>query len=321
MSPRLLSPRIRSIAGDRIAQALTDGRLVGRRGSGRLRHLLIRHGGDPAVTYDLGGTKVLLPLSHQLPVTRRRYPYYAENLGHVARLVTEMRGTTMIDVGANVGDSAVIVKRHAPQIAILCVDAEATYLPYLLSNTARWPDVEIAAPVLLAEQTGPITGALVEHNGTARFDTSGSGSVAFSSTTLDDLLREQDRFAAPALLKSDTDGFEERVLRGAESTIASALPVLFLEYEPRLLRHADTDGLEMLGWLGSLGYQRLAIYDKFGRLMLRCDLTDVALLRDLHAYASSPGCVVDAFDLVVVAEQSLPILDRLAEVEGPIDLP
>jgi hypothetical protein len=90
-----------------------DGRLVGRRGSSRLRRFLINRG-DPRVKFDLDGTRLKLPLSHDLPATRRWFPRYAENLGIVVGMVSRAGGRTMIDIGANVGDSVAIAKAHVP---------------------------------------------------------------------------------------------------------------------------------------------------------------------------------------------------------------
>jgi len=257
------------------------------------------------------GARLKLPMSHSLPVYRRRYPFYSENLGEVARLVADAGGQTMIDVGANIGDSAAIVKAHAPAMAILCIDADPAYLPFLRSNTARWPDVEIAAPVLLAQRTEDVPGSISRAGGTSRFTSSSPGSTA--AVALDDLVAERQRFSAPALLKSDTDGFEDRVLRGATSILSTTGPVLFLEYDPRLLRLSGSEGLEMLAGLRSFGYERIAFYDKFGKLMVRCALEEEHLLRDLDAYAAgNTDASVDHYDVVVVTAQFSPVVAALS---------
>jgi FkbM family methyltransferase len=302
---RLMPRRMRA----RIAQSLTDGRLAGRRRSERFRRELIRRDGDPVVRVDVDGTTLELPLSHPLPAYRRRYPSYSENLGAVARLVADAGGRTMIDVGANVGDSAAIVKAHAPEMAILCIDADPAYVPFLRSNTARWPDVEVAAPALLGPRTEDVPGSMSRARGTSRFTSSSPGTTA--AVRLDDLVAERSHFSAPALLKSDTDGFEDHVLSGATATLAAG-PALFLEYDPKLLRDSGADGLRMLAGLRSFGYVRVAFYDKFGKLMIRCSLNDEALLRDLDAYASgNPEGAVDHYDIVVVTPALSAVIDAL----------
>jgi hypothetical protein len=132
-----------------------------------------------------------------------------------------------------------------------------------------------------------------------------------TAMTLDDLLTHYRDFSAPALLKSDTDGFEDLVLRGAHTTLTAG-PVLFLEYDPRLLRAAGSDGLEMLSRLRSHGYERIAFYDKFGVLMVRCSLGDEDVIRDLHAYAAANAeRNVDHYDVVLTTPALAVVIDRL----------
>jgi len=278
----------------RMAQSLTNGRLVGHASAERLRRALVHHGGDPTVEADIDGIALRLPLSHALPVYRRAFPGYSENLGEVARLVAMHGGLTMIDVGANVGDSVAIVKARVPDMAILCVEADPAYVGYLEENTARWSDVVIAAPVLLAERTDEIDGTIRRADGSSRVATGAPGTTP-----------------ALALLKSDTDGFEARVLRGAQQVLATG-PVLFLEYDPKLLEAAGSDGLDMLASLQPHGYERIAFYDKFGVLVVRCALSDQSTIRDLHAYAAvNRKRGVDHYDIVVGTPKARSIIDSL----------
>lgn len=297
----------------RLAQSLTNRLLREDRPGGwftaKLRTALSRWGGDPPVEAIIAGQMLRLPLSHELPHYRKRFPSYCENLGQLAGLVAAAGGGTMIDVGANVGDSAAIVKAHAPGMAVLCVDADPTYVQLLHTNTARWPDVHVAAPVLLAERTQVMAGSMTGLGGTSHFH-GGSDSLAHA-VCLDDLLVEYSQFDSPALIKSDTDGFEDRVLRGAEDTLRRARPVLFLEYDPRMLSRAGSSGLEMLRWLESLGYERLALYDNFGMLLLRCPLVDRVMLADLHAYVAGGRGAFPYYDVVVTRSEHAEIMEAL----------
>jgi FkbM family methyltransferase len=266
---------------------------------------------DPTVELNVDGTPLKLPLSHSLPRTRRRYPGYAENLGQLARILARLGGTTMIDVGANVGDSAAIVKAHAPSLAILCVEADPSYIPFLHSNTARWTDVEVAAPVLLSDKAGPVDGSLVRAEGTSRFVTSTGNSTRAS--TLEDVVSKWPAFAHPCLLKSDTDGFEEKVLHGATQILAESGPSLFLEYDPRMLSTCGSTGLGILSWLRQFGYDRILYYDKFGNPMIRASLADEALLQQLDEYAARDTVAgIDQYDVVVTTPRYTSVIDELA---------
>src|SRR5271166_5414436 len=89
---------------------------------------------DPLVRYRLGEMTLLLPLSHELPLYRRDLPQYSMNLGRIVAAVQAKYGNlTMIDVGANVGDSVAVVRAHADAV-ILCVEGEDQFFELLEVN-------------------------------------------------------------------------------------------------------------------------------------------------------------------------------------------
>ena len=71
----------------------------------RSRRLLAR-AGDPLVRYNLAGTEIFLPVSHDLPLYRKQFPVYASSVariaGHVAAKYADL---TFIDIGANIVES------------------------------------------------------------------------------------------------------------------------------------------------------------------------------------------------------------------------
>ena len=99
----------------------------------RLLHWLSRAAGvrDWLVTFEIDGYLLYLPLSHRLPQHRLATPGYSSNLGRLAQIVqSKYPDLTLVDVGANVGDSVAIVRRriHCP---ILCVEGEERFASIL----------------------------------------------------------------------------------------------------------------------------------------------------------------------------------------------
>ncbi|MEP7224921.1 MAG: FkbM family methyltransferase [Actinomycetota bacterium] len=229
--------------------------------------------------------KLRVPLSHELPHYRRSHERYALNVATLAQLVSESNEyPTMVDIGANVGDTAAIARSGAPGLPILCIEGDPAFAALLTYNLAEWPDVKIHAPCVLAEGSGVIAGHLESRRGTAKFHAEGRPGVSVSS--LDDVLDRYPGFSSPALIKSDTDGFEARVVAGAARTLERAHPVLFLEYDPRLLSACGSDGLELLGRLRKHEYGSVVVYDNFGDVLCLADIHNVRLFEDLHRYAS-----------------------------------
>lgn len=56
------------------------------------------------------------------------------------------------------------------------------------------------------------------------------------------------------VMKVDVEGFEYEVLKGAEATLRKFKPVLFIELDDDNLRENGSSALELIGYLGTLGY-------------------------------------------------------------------
>src|ERR1700730_4354384 len=98
---------------------------------------------DPAVDCSLGAYNLRLPLSHELPFYRRTFPDYAFNLGRVSSHARQKYpDLTMIDIGANIGDSVAIVHKYSDH-PVLCLEGEPRFFQLLKQNTRTLPGVEI----------------------------------------------------------------------------------------------------------------------------------------------------------------------------------
>jgi FkbM family methyltransferase len=266
---------------------------------------------DPLVTYELEGRKIVLPLSHDLPLIRRLHRDYSANLGRVALAVASARPDgTAIDIGANVGDSVAIIRR-ATALPILCVEGDARFARILRANLpALGTDIEVYEG-LVGDQTGTAQHTLWTERGTARL-VSRESEPAVTTTSMEDLLRAFPRFASPALVKIDTDGFDTRILRGALPALRRMprKPVLFFEYDPYLLAQNGEDGLAMLRDLGLAGYSKGLVYDNVGDLMLTADVDDRSLWGELHSYFSGRAAT-RYMDLCLFAGNDLDLFEAV----------
>ena len=92
----------------------------------KLRQLFIRVA-DPLVVYNLDGTNLSIPFSHQLPLYRDKYPQYSKNLGRIAKQVlAKYNDAGIVDIGANIGDSVAIL-RNQTECPILCIDGNEQF--------------------------------------------------------------------------------------------------------------------------------------------------------------------------------------------------
>lgn len=242
---------------------------------------------------------MVVTFNHDLPNTLAVHPLYSQNLPRLAEYVlTKYSDLTLIDVGANIGDTARFLRAQL-DIPILCVEGSQEYLPYLLENTAGMSDVEIETSFL--GEAAPAAGLeLVSHKGTARLsaEASAESPAEVSLRTLDDVLTSHPRFAGCKLLKTDTDGFDAKVLRGATKLLEGAKPLVFTEYDPIFLSEQGDSGLGMLSDLRSLGYAHALVYDAYGYLVMGLSLDDWELIEQLDEYVT-PRVPLPYFDLAL----------------------
>lgn len=100
------------------------------------RAWLVR-GSDPLVTYQLGASRILLPLSHDMALYRHAYPQYAANVARIAKHVHEKYPQlTLIDIGANVGDTLATLA-EAGRFPVLCIGGGNRFFAILERNAAR----------------------------------------------------------------------------------------------------------------------------------------------------------------------------------------
>jgi len=211
-----------------------------------LRSLLVRIG-DPLLMWRVGDIDLVLPLSHELPFYRHDHPLYDRAVGVIAAEV----GGPVVDVGANVGDTAAEMRART-DVPILCVEGDDRFFALLARNAAQLEPVELEHAFVET----PTRGRIERGAGTARV-VEGGGPIR--AKPLRRILDEHPRFARPALLKLDTDGFDVPILLANLDLLARTRPVLFFEYDPYL--GATPDVFERLR---EIGYRRLDVYENTG---------------------------------------------------------
>lgn len=218
------------------------------------RRLLVRLG-DPTVRYRIGEVELELPLSHELPFYQHDHPRYDRQLGAIAATL----GGPVVDVGANVGDSAAAIRAES-EVPILCVEGDATFFALLERNARAIGGVELERALV----EGPARGRIRGGAGTARVV---EGGDALPSKPLAQILDEHRAFARPALIKLDTDGMDIPILLANLPLLAELRPVLFFEYDPYL--GADPEIFERLR---EVGYATADWYENTGEHVATVEL-------------------------------------------------
>ena len=248
-----------------------------------LRRTLIRVLHDPLIRYELDGTSLLLPLSHQLPFIRASHPKYSTNVARIAAIaLSKYPDLSMIDIGANVGDTVAIV-RHDAHFPIMCIDGDPAFFSILEKNTRTWTDVSLVRS-FVGEINGPTPTRVIADHGTARLIADTSGGSSTQTETLTNILSAHSTFTPPRLIKIDTDGFDLKIVTHELSLIERLRPIIFLEYDPYFFEQHQSDGRALFRELGSIGYDAALVFDNTGEFLVYMSLGDDQLQKDIHHF-------------------------------------
>jgi FkbM family methyltransferase len=275
------------------------------RGIRRLRLLI----SDPLVTFSLRAYNLRLPLSHELPFYRRNFADYAANLGKVSFYARQKYpDLTMIDVGANIGDSVAIVHSYAG-IPVLCLEGEPRFFQLLKENTRNLPAVEIEQTFIGAP--GDQVSSIDANGGNAQVllgQTPGRASIC----TLSESLARHPRFSTAKLLKIDAEGFDCRIIASDANLLKKTKPILFFEYYPKCAELIGQKAFPVFTTLSSLGYSMILIYQNLGRYFISLTLDQLDALQDLHHFISDLG---GYFDVVAFHKEDLEIAIKIRAAE------
>lgn len=234
--------------------------------------------------YSIGGQAVVLPPSHQLPFYQRRdptYDRYAEAL--VGGLAAAVGRVHVVDLGANVGDTAVGLLTAHPGVSVTCVEGDDQFVSYLRSNTAPFGDrVEVVEGFV-----GPVGNRLHYRRvgGTGGFQ----GGAADDAQEVGEWIRPDEILSgapqdATLVWKSDIDGFDIHVLAEHWAAI-SACGLVWFEYDPVATLGDRADVGRLIDLLGDSG-RVLHVYDNLGRRLVSLEPGDpvVSGMRSLTSW-------------------------------------
>jgi FkbM family methyltransferase len=257
---------------------------------------------------------ILLPADHLLPIYQKYHKRYDRFLPHLVKYLEP--GVTVIDVGANCGDTLAAMYELNSKINYVCIEPDDTFFGYLGANVRRIKVLENDASIsiikaLVGKEVR--SAALEGSGGTKHAVLSDDATVVakrVSSVTLDELLAGQCA-SNVHLLKSDVDGFDYDVMDSAEGLIKEQTPILYFECyfgnELQKMAYKKT-----IARLVGHGYEEWTVFDNYGDVVLqRADVDSLFQLLDYVGRQNS-GCTTRTiyyFDVVSACAVRRSILD------------
>jgi FkbM family methyltransferase len=230
--------------------------------------------------YIIGKYRIKIPPNFALPFYQEKFRLYDRFLPILAKNLPSNK--TIIDVGANIGDTAVAILQKCDN-QIICIEPSDLFFPYLEENLKSLTPDDFSRVRTLKKfvGTGLLTGELTHNEaGTATIKINDKSNTS-SHIELDKLV---DDTYNVVLLKVDTDGFDFDVIQSAEKVCSNSEPILFWENE--ISEDFQSIGFNALySFLTIKGYKYIYIFDNFGNLIT--EESNFETLKNINSYLIS----------------------------------
>ncbi len=239
--------------------------------------------------YHVGPHPLILPPEHRLDHYQARWQRYDIALGEISRILAQrVPGYAAIDVGANIGDTAALLRKYAP-VPVLCIEGHPDFIGLLRANTARMGNGVAIETCFIGQDGNFVNVARAQASrGTASLVGALSPTPSVTGVpchSLATVLARHPRFAQARLLKLDTDGFDFPILIQSAAVLAQLKPVLFFEYDPSFSPQGNAEAGAAIATLEALGYRHYLVYDNFGNFLMSVD--NPARFQELNIYLRS----------------------------------
>jgi len=248
----------------------------------------------------VGDFELIIDQTHNLPYILDAYPDYGANLIRLARKIsTKYKNLKIFDVGANIGDTIAMLLSDNPDYMIIGIEGDDHYFKLLSKNVGEHPNVILHKKFLgdthgiSYKETKRMGGTLRLKNG----DTSNKKTTEF--TTLDEFITGHPDYKSVKLLKIDTDGYDNQIIRGGEAYLAEAKPVIYFEYDKTFLSANGENGMDIFAFLKKHDYTDVIFFDNYGRFLLSTTINDEKLMRQLDRYIDERNGAFAYYDIVV----------------------
>ncbi len=236
-----------------------------------------------SIPYRVGNYTIELPPDHNLPRFQEKFKRYDRPLAEIARrLAKKYTHFISIDIGANVGDSAAILRSETDS-PLLCIEGHPSFLPFLKKNLPLMgAGIALEEAFVGSDREGllPVFSPAVGGTASLRHFPS------LPTYSLKTILAKHPSFYSFQFLKIDTDGFDFPILLHSKEEIARELPVIFFEYDIHFNPEGEREGIEVIEFLNSLGYS-FQVYDNFGHPFITLEANVNKKMEELNRYLRS----------------------------------
>lgn len=265
-----------------------------------------------------GDFELIMPTSNPLIITYNEQKDFATEISRLVNYVYDKYpNLTVLDVGANTGDTVAVVK-SAKDVPVISVEGDEFSFSYLKRNVLQFKNVTIFNN-FLGEKKGAIDADLQKKGWNTTIVPGKGNGNKIEMITLDALLTTN--FSAQEIqqikfLKIDTEGFDTIIIRGSLDYIKTTKPVIYFEYNRDNMRAINEDGLATIWQLETLGYKTALFYDDRGRFILETALADKKTIQHLNDYADGRNGLIYYYNICLFHEQDTDIAVKTIDAEN-----
>ena len=219
----------------------------------------------------------------------------------------------MVDIGANVGDTACIIKT-AEEVPILCIEGDEYVFGFLQKNIAQFQNVT-ARKLFLGETTREIRASFEKSGWNLTLKPDETSTQAVNLTRLDDFIFSEPGWQTFKLVKIDAEGFDCSIIRGATNFLRDVHPVIHFEYNRENMDAIGEPGIDTLLLLSGLGYSHVTIHDPWGRFFCSTTLSEQNFIKDLHDYSDGAHGRIPFYDITAFHESDSDLAAEFLEIE------
>jgi FkbM family methyltransferase len=283
------------------------------RAAGKLIAPLTRKlGNQHTVTARLYGHELRMPSEHFLPGILRLFPQFNRPLSLTVEAIalSTSRQLSVVDVGANIGDSVASIECHLPnRCRFLCLEPDGDLAELCELNHAGNNRVEVKRCYVGEDEGAPVC---LKDDGRANPSTR-----LVDNNTKDRLVRLDtvaDLFTQAGgldLVKIDTEGYDFSVLRSAPNLLSRYKPTVYFEWFPQLLAALNERILGSFEYLAGFGYRHFVFFTSQGDFYCKISEPDSLFLQSLASITlKNPN--MEYFDVCASADEAM--TNRLTEI-------
>lgn len=232
------------------------------------------------------------------------YKDYGSQLTRLTALVHKYHSDmTVVDIGANLGDSVSLIKSGAG-VPIVSIEGDNAITGLFKTNTSQFKDVKLIN-TFLSDHAGELkcTFSKEGHNLTLNTSATEKNQQVIDVLDIDTLYKNGSIDKSSKLLKIDTEGFDLKIIKGGNTFLSDVKPVILFEFNRDNLADTEVDAFTIFPWLLDKGYNLILFYESDGRFMFSSVLDNLSFLRQMYEYIDGRNAKIYYTDLIVFHSQ------------------